>query len=325
LEFANFAVSTLTTGIDDTVGTLDVASGHGARFPTADFWIAVADASDPGGTGEVMLCTSRSTDTLTVTRGQDDTAGVAHSAGEVVQLVAPATFYRNEPFATFPGLKPPDTAHASDEEWLVDTTSPPTGWAWGNEGAATIRAGKRRLAMNVPATAALTSRGLFKAAPAGDISVTSLVSPNHRTAGSSASQGVGLALLWGTLATPTRIHAIYLASDTSSATSGVTFCIGANWTNFTTFSASTTSLAIRAGSVLPTWLRLVWDATAETVTFQVTIDPAAEVWTTLPATAAGPGTQPDFFGVFVHDDGDLDRVVAWGPVRVNWTPDYTPA
>jgi hypothetical protein len=322
LEFANFAVSTLATGIDDTVGTLDVASGHGARFPAADFWIAVADAPDPGGTGEVMLCTSRSTDTLTVTRGQDDTAGVAHSAGEVVQLVAPATFYRNEPFATFPGLKPPDTAHADDEEWLVDTTSPPTGWAWANQGSATLQAGKRRLAMAVPASSTRVNRGLMRAAPAGDFSVATLLYPSFRNETTGLTQDLSVALLWGTVATPTRIDNIRMTSNVNGNTA----------MSATTFSDYTTATATHAvlllwNAVDPTWVRISWDATAETVAFQFTVDPAAELWETVASGIAGPGAgaDPAFFGPLASEDANIARVAAWGPVRVNWTPDYTPA
>jgi len=322
LEFANFAVSTLATGIDDTVGTLDVASGHGARFPAADFWIAVADASDPGGTGEVMLCTSRSTDTLTVTRGQDDTAGVAHSAGEVVQLVAPATFYRNEPFATFPGLKPPDTAHADDEEWLVDTTSPPTGWAWANQGGATLQAGKRRLALAVPASASLVYRGLMHAAPATDFSAATLLTPTFRNQLSGNHQDQSIGILWGTVATPTRIDIMRMSTNAA----GQLIMSAATLTNYTTF---TTAHALRSlyTAAYPLWARVTWDATAETTLFQFTVDPAAELWETVASGIAGPGAgaDPAFFGPLAMDEGNVARVVAFGPVRVNWTPDYTPA
>lgn len=69
---ANNAYSTLAAAIDDTTTTITVQTGEGDRFPsTFPFPITV--------NSEIMLCTNRSGDTLTVTRGAESTSAVPHS------------------------------------------------------------------------------------------------------------------------------------------------------------------------------------------------------------------------------------------------------
>ena len=77
----NNAFSSLASGINAGAGSLDVQVGDGANFPATsdgDFWVSI-DA-------EILLCTSRAGDTLTVTRAQQSTGAAAHDAGAAVEL-----------------------------------------------------------------------------------------------------------------------------------------------------------------------------------------------------------------------------------------------
>ena len=75
----NQAESTLDGGIADDALSLDVASGGGAKFPsTYPFHITIDD--------EILVCTNRATDTLTVTRAAEGTAAAAHLDTAVVSL-----------------------------------------------------------------------------------------------------------------------------------------------------------------------------------------------------------------------------------------------
>jgi len=75
----NNAVSTLDGGINDSVTSLDVSSGEGALFPsTYPFNITIED--------EILKCTNRVTDTLTVVRAQEGTSAAAHADGKAVEL-----------------------------------------------------------------------------------------------------------------------------------------------------------------------------------------------------------------------------------------------
>lgn len=90
LQLADRLLTELAVGVDDVEVTLVVASAEG--FPAATeylltLWDRVSYFSpnqDPN--VEVVLVTNRAGTTLTVTRGQLDTSGVAHSAGTAVGL-----------------------------------------------------------------------------------------------------------------------------------------------------------------------------------------------------------------------------------------------
>jgi len=72
------AVSTLASGISGAVTSIPLQSGDGALFPSSNFWVTVED--------EIMLCSSRTTDTLTVTRGQLGTTNTSHDADSDIAL-----------------------------------------------------------------------------------------------------------------------------------------------------------------------------------------------------------------------------------------------
>ena len=66
LQVANRATSTLLTTIAASDTSLTVASGDGALFPSSGTFHVTIDS-------EILACTSRSSDTLTVTRAQEST------------------------------------------------------------------------------------------------------------------------------------------------------------------------------------------------------------------------------------------------------------
>jgi len=84
--FANNAATTLASGITNTATSLSVASGTGSLFPNPTggqyFYMTLANTS---GTVEIVKCTARSTDTFTVTRGQDGTSAVSWNSGDKVE------------------------------------------------------------------------------------------------------------------------------------------------------------------------------------------------------------------------------------------------
>ena len=79
LKIKNRAISALAADITDVATSLTVTAGEGAKFPSAgDFHITIED--------EILKCTARTTDTLTVVRAQEGTTGAAHIAGKSVEL-----------------------------------------------------------------------------------------------------------------------------------------------------------------------------------------------------------------------------------------------
>ncbi len=87
VKFANNAVSTLASGINNSVTSITVASGEGAKFPSLTgseyFFITLIDASN---NLEIAKCTARSSDVLTVTRAQESTSARAFATGDRIEL-----------------------------------------------------------------------------------------------------------------------------------------------------------------------------------------------------------------------------------------------
>ena len=104
LQVKNRAVSTLASGISDSDLSLTVAAGEGAKFPQPGngFHITIED--------EILKCTARSGDTLTVTRAQEGTGAAAHSAGKAVELRITAKLISDLNAAEVGDLKPPTKA-----------------------------------------------------------------------------------------------------------------------------------------------------------------------------------------------------------------------
>jgi hypothetical protein len=85
--FTNNAFSLLASGITDVATSLTVTGGDGALFPNPTggdyFYATLIDTSN---NLEIVQCTARSTDTLTIVRGAESTTGLAYSAGDRVEL-----------------------------------------------------------------------------------------------------------------------------------------------------------------------------------------------------------------------------------------------
>ena len=87
VKFANNAVSTLASGINNSATSITVASGNGALFPSLTgseyFFVTLIDASN---NLEIAKCTARSSDVLTVTRAQESTSARAFATGDRIEL-----------------------------------------------------------------------------------------------------------------------------------------------------------------------------------------------------------------------------------------------
>ena len=86
--FKNNAHSTLASSINDSATSITLASGHGnARFPaTASPNYFYATLIDGSNNIEVVRCTARSSDVLTVIRAQESTSARAFSTGDRIEL-----------------------------------------------------------------------------------------------------------------------------------------------------------------------------------------------------------------------------------------------
>ena len=87
IKVANNAYGTLNTGITSSDTTIVVNTGEGARFPSlsaGDYFFATL--IDTSNNLEIVKVTARSTDTMTVVRGQDSTTARAFSTNDRFEL-----------------------------------------------------------------------------------------------------------------------------------------------------------------------------------------------------------------------------------------------
>ena len=78
LNVKNRAKSLLAADITSTDISLTVTTDEGVKFPASNFHITIED--------EILLCSSRTTDTFTVERAKEGTTAAAHIAGKAVEL-----------------------------------------------------------------------------------------------------------------------------------------------------------------------------------------------------------------------------------------------
>lgn len=85
--FANNAKSTLASGITAVATSIFLQTGDGAKFPSPGanqrFSVTLVDSA---GNVEIAYCTSRTSDTLTVTRGEESTVAQAFVAADICEL-----------------------------------------------------------------------------------------------------------------------------------------------------------------------------------------------------------------------------------------------
>ena len=85
--FKNNVTATLAAGISDTVTTIVVSSGQGSRFPTLSggnyFYATLYDSSN---NIEIVKVTARTTDTLTVVRGYDNSTAHSYVTGDSIAM-----------------------------------------------------------------------------------------------------------------------------------------------------------------------------------------------------------------------------------------------
>lgn len=100
VQVKNNAFSTLFSSLTTVATTMTVASGHGARFPSASvasgnyFYVTLIKSS---GVTEIVKVTDRSTDVFTIVRSQDGTTATTFTAGDRVELRPVAALFNELP------------------------------------------------------------------------------------------------------------------------------------------------------------------------------------------------------------------------------------
>ena len=97
LKVTNNAFGTLNAGINSSVTTVVLAAGQGSLFPTLSagdyFYATLIDTSN---NLEIVKVTARSTDTMTIVRGQDNTTARAYSTNDRFELRPTAALFNEK-------------------------------------------------------------------------------------------------------------------------------------------------------------------------------------------------------------------------------------
>jgi hypothetical protein len=87
IKLTNNAFGTLAAGINSSATSITLTTGQGARFPTLSagdyFYATLIDTSN---NLEIVKCTARSTDVLTVVRAQETTTARSYSTGDRLEI-----------------------------------------------------------------------------------------------------------------------------------------------------------------------------------------------------------------------------------------------
>lgn len=96
VKVSNNAFGTLSAGISTSDTTITLDSGQGTRFPTLSsgdhFYATLVDTSN---NLEIVKVTARSTDSMTVVRGQDGTTATAFAIGDRFELRPVAALFED--------------------------------------------------------------------------------------------------------------------------------------------------------------------------------------------------------------------------------------
>jgi len=182
--FANNATGRLASSVSLAQTTISLQSGQGARFPspTGGDWFPIT-AIKASGAVEIMRCTSRSGDLLTVARAQEATTALEWSPGDRVELRITA------------GALAQFKADVTDQEqgysipagliakWSGSVLNIPAGWALcnGTNGTPDLR---NRFVVGAGSTYSVGATG-----GADSVTLTAAQMPTHNHTASTATAG----------------------------------------------------------------------------------------------------------------------------------------
>lgn len=87
IKLSNNAFATLAASISSSATSITLTTGQGARFPTlaaGDYFFATL--VDTSNNLEIVKCTARATDVLTVTRAQESTTARTYTTGDRIEI-----------------------------------------------------------------------------------------------------------------------------------------------------------------------------------------------------------------------------------------------
>jgi hypothetical protein len=141
-QHQNDSATTLDGGINNSVTSIDVTTG--SVFPSTGIFRIIIGS-------EIMKCTARSSNTLTVVRGQDGTSAASHSDDDAVALIysqqgVTEIFKDNEALWGYSSRKPVQGIFADDGATILTSSD----FTWTNQDSATVTDRSGTILLNCP-------------------------------------------------------------------------------------------------------------------------------------------------------------------------------
>jgi hypothetical protein len=327
-QVKNHAQSTLASSITNSGTSISLPSGEGARFPQPGngFYAWIWDQEtypDPydDADREVVLVTARSTDTLTVTRAQKSTSGVAHNSGEAIRLMTDADLIDEIKAAINDLERPVDVVRWHDDFPVHgnSTTSLLTDVPWAVYGTSVA-------AIAANASNRMGIAGFYARFNASEYSGA------HRGVSSirlgDAAITIEAAVYIPTLATAGEDYTFRIglgdASSNADHTDGVYFeynrADSANWRICTASNSTRTKTNTSTAVVDAAWvtLKIVINAAANSVEFFVDGTSVGTITTNIP-TGSGRETGPNIHNLHVAGTAYNYVYVDWYDFEANFT------
>jgi hypothetical protein len=183
-QHKNQASTTLNGSITNSDNPITVTDG--SVFPSTGNFRVMIDT-------EILICTARSSNSLTVSRGQDGTSAASHSSGATISMIYSTQglsnlFLNADALHGYSSRKPTQGLWADDGKTIITTSD----FTWQNQGGAAVSDEAGTIVMTCPTDAGRNLRVQERSAPSTPYSYIGAFSVNVGMLDTDAKPAFGM-------------------------------------------------------------------------------------------------------------------------------------